>query len=69
VQKKTALDAWLENLQKFTAERKNLKAAGLDSEDKMNLFMDLTEASANVAEKIERELRAEFERLLKGGEA
>jgi hypothetical protein len=69
MQKKTALDAWLENLQKFTTERKNLKAAGLDSEDKMNLFMDLTEASANVAEKIERELRAEFERLLKGGEA
>jgi hypothetical protein len=66
---KNRLDALVQDLQKFVATKKTLEAEGLSTEQKRSLFIDLTEASANVAESIERELRAEFGRLLKEWES
>lgn len=62
---KNTLEDMLEDLQKFVVAKQILKSEGLDNEEKTNLFIDLTEASALVAGRIERELRAEFERLLR----
>jgi hypothetical protein len=66
---KNRLDALVQDLQKFVATKKTLESEGLNTEQKRSLFIDLTEASANVAESIERELRAEFGRLLKEWES
>jgi len=66
---KSRLDALVQDLQKFVATKKTLEAEGLNTEQKRSLFIDLTEASVNVAESIERELRAEFKCLLKEWES
>jgi uncharacterized protein (UPF0335 family) len=50
----------IERLQKFEAERKTLKANGLNFEKDVDLYLDLTEAIVAVAEKIQRKANADL---------
>jgi hypothetical protein len=53
-----SMNELIERLQKFEAERKTLKANGLNFEKDVDLYLDLTEAIVSVAEKIQRQASA-----------
>lgn len=59
-----SMNEFIERLQNFEAERKTLKANGLNFEKDVDLYLDLTEAIVSVAEKIQRQANADLNAML-----